>query len=79
MTMDKKYEAKKIMFGTLAKGGAMQISQIVDYPEISIVDKKETGSSEWTRAIFYGEKEFKTVAEAIEYHDAVRGFVPPRS
>lgn len=63
---EKSYRIKVIIFGTLIKGGSLQVEEFVDYPGVTVVNTKETRNSDWVRQFFYDDKEFKTAAEAVE-------------
>ena len=66
--MDEKkgYATKAVMFASLAKGGHLQVRELVDYPGVVISDEQTTRKDSWKRTIAFGDKEFETIGEAIE-------------
>lgn len=64
--MSQSYAAKKTMFASLAKGGHLQISELVDYPGITLSDCKKDRNAQWTRTISFDGEEFETIGAAIE-------------
>jgi hypothetical protein len=59
------YAAKATMFASLTKGGSMQVRELVDFPGVTVVDKQEIRGAKWKRTIIFGDKEFKTLDDAV--------------
>lgn len=59
------YAAKLVMHASLARGGSTWISELTDFPGITVIKKKETSAAKWTQVVVFEEKEFNKIADAV--------------
>lgn len=61
----KEFRIRKVAFMSLAKGGSKQVSELVDYPGIVMVNTQETRNAAWIRKFFFKDVEFSSVEDVI--------------
>lgn len=54
------------MHADLAKGGVLNVHELVDFPGVTIADHWETRGSKGVRKIIFDDEEFPTIGDAIE-------------
>lgn len=47
--------------------GSTRISKLTDFPDVQIVDHWDKKARKTTRVICVGDREFKTIAEAVDF------------